>query len=114
MKKKKFELKIDSNTAGIDYDVQEVSDRFIDALADILTDREYHELCHQLYGSKSEYDKVDGEYEDGSISMPLKKFHCVKDTLYRGVFWKTLAKLKKIDDEKYEDDDISTISKFFG
>ena len=34
-------------------------DKFIDALAAQLTDEEYHELCHQLHGTKSEFDGED-------------------------------------------------------
>lgn len=86
---------------SIDYDIEDVSGRFIGALASVLTDEEYHELAHQLHGSKSEYDRVDGEVDGnyGSLPMAERKFRVVKDSLYRGVFWKTLKELEWLENE---------------
>lgn len=54
----------------VDYSVNclgDKQDKFIDALAAQLTDEEYHELCHQLHGTKSEFDGED----DGEVHLDL-------------------------------------------
>lgn len=83
----------------INYDIEEVPSRFIEALASVLTEEEYHELAHQLNGTKSEYDLIDGELENGSLPMVGKKFRVVKDSLYRGIFWQTVNKLDWLKNE---------------
>lgn len=93
-------------TNGINYAWLDVDDKFFQALANKLTDEEYHELCHQLNGTKAEYDGVDdGEYhEDSSSKMALKrkKFWAVKDSLYRGVFEVTMARLAYLKEQEWE------------
>lgn len=71
---------------------------FIDAMADKLTDEEYHELCHQLNGTKSEFDGDD----DGEVHLEHvdKKYYAVKSALYRGIFWATMSQLDELDESK--------------
>lgn len=71
---------------------------FIDAMADKLTDEEYHELCHQLNGTKSEFDGDD----DGEVHLEHvdKKYYAVKSALYRGIFWATMSQLDELDEYK--------------
>lgn len=87
--KKKFKQQID-------YAIDQASKStlgMIDCLADQLTDLEYHELCHQLHGTKSEFDGPD----DGECHLELpeaqKRAYTVKSALYRGIFWQTLNAL---------------------
>ena len=74
---------------GVDQTPTPIQRKMISALAEELTEQEYHELCHQLHGSKAEFDSVDGE-----CSVPYNKyFYTVQSALYRGIFWETLERL---------------------
>lgn len=89
----------------VDYAVNVHGDRcneFINAIADKLTDEEYHELCHQLNGTKSEFDGAD----DGEVHLEHvdKKYYTVKSALYRGIFWSTLARLDSLDESKFDEE----------
>lgn len=64
--------------------------KMIASLAEALTDEEYHEICHQLYGTKEEFDKIDGECDKPQSE---KKYFAVQSALYRGIFWQTLAQI---------------------
>lgn len=85
----------------VDYSVNclgDKQDKFIDALAAQLTDEEYHELCHQLHGTKSEFDgDDDGEVHLDYADHNYKKYYTVKASLYRGIFWRTIAQLDQFD-----------------
>lgn len=70
-------------------DIHEFDSEMIDAMAEVLTDEQYHELCHQLHGSKAEFDEVDGEC---SLKR-RKKAYTVLSALSRGIFWQTLKAL---------------------
>lgn len=65
--------------------------KMISTLAEELTEQEYHELCHQLYGTKSEFDEVDGECD--KPTREERYYYTVQSALYRGVFWQTLERL---------------------
>jgi hypothetical protein len=69
-----------------------VQRKMIAVLAEELTEQEYHELCHQLYGSKAEFDQEDGECTIKG-SKERKYFYTVQSALYRGIFWETLERL---------------------
>lgn len=71
----------------------------IEHMAEGITDEVYVELCHQLHGTKREFDEVDGEC---SINGDLrhKKMYTVKSALYRGVFWSTLNELDRLQDRE--------------
>ena len=91
--------------SGLDYSANSSGKRVDDLirfLSEKITDEEYHELCHQLYGQKSEFNKIDGEFENGL--MDWKKYRTVKASLYRGIFWSTLRALDDLDAEAEEDD----------
>ena len=63
-----------------------------------LTDEEYHELAHQLHGTKSEFDgEDDGEVHLDYADHNYKKYYTVKASLYRGIFWRTIAQLDQFD-----------------
>lgn len=63
-------------------------------LADKLTVEEYHELCHQLHGTKSEFDGADdGECHADHVD---KYRYTVNAALYRGIFWSTLNALDQL------------------
>ena len=84
-----------------DYDVDSDNGRlnkYVNAIAERLTDDEYHELCHQLHGTKSEFDGDD----DGEVHMDYvdKKYYAVKSALYRGIFWATMSQLDELDESK--------------
>lgn len=66
--------------------------KMISVLAEELTEQEYHELCHQLHGSKMEFDQEDGECTIKG-SKERKYFYTVQSALYRGIFWETLERL---------------------
>lgn len=90
-----------------DYDVDSDNDngrlnKYINAIAERLTDDEYHELCHQLHGTKSEFDGDD----DGEVHLEHvdKKYYTVKSALYRGIFWSTLARLDSLDTSKFDEE----------
>lgn len=92
--------------SGLDYSANSSGKRVDDLirfLSEKITDEEYHELCHQLYGQKSEFNKVDGEFEDGLMEMDLKKYRTVKASLYRGIFWSVMHALDEIDIEAEEE-----------
>ena len=76
-------------------DIHEFDSDMIEAMAGVLTEEQYHELCHQLYGTKSEFDEIDGEC---SIEG-RKKVYTVLSALSRGVFWNTLKALKEDSEE---------------
>lgn len=69
-----------------------VQRKMIAVLAEELTEREYRELCHQLHGSKAEFDQEDGECTIKG-SKERKYFYTVQSALYRGIFWETLERL---------------------
>lgn len=86
----------------LDYAWLSVDNKFIQAIANKLTDEEYHELCHQLHNRKAEYDVIDGEfYEENNSKLALKrkKFRAVKDSLYRGIFAETMEQLESLKSE---------------
>lgn len=64
--------------------------KMIASLAEALTDEEYHEICHQLFGTKDEFNQVDGDCDKQEDE---KKFYAVQSALYRGIFWQTLAQI---------------------
>lgn len=68
----------------------------IEGLADKLTDEEYHEMCHQLYGLEPKFSKIDGEcsYQHD------KKYHTVAIALQYNVFWRVLEELDSLKQEK--------------
>lgn len=74
---------------GMSQNPTPIQRKMISKLAEELTEREYHELCHQLHGTKEEFDQ-----EDGECSVPYNKyFYTVQSALYRGIFWQTLERL---------------------
>lgn len=101
----KFKLNYRVNATNNYYPSQNPTARQIammQALADNLSDEEYHELAHQLHHEKAEFDNVDGEFNDESDmskSMKYKKYQTVVASLYRGIFWQTLEALDDLDDE---------------
>lgn len=82
----------------LDYDVLDagtLTNQAIQALTDSIDDTTYHELCHQLHGTKAEFDGQD----DGEAHVQGdKKFYAVQSALYRGIFWKTLKALDNLDE----------------
>lgn len=90
----KIEEKLPQN---IDYTVQDVSWDWFFNLAELVTELQYHELCHQLHGTKLEYDQLDGEYEDGTQPYDKVLPYVVRDSLYRGVFWSVIGRLNQMD-----------------
>lgn len=87
---KKFEQHLDESVDGADSH----SVAKIELLAQSLSDVEYHELCHQLHGSKSEFDGADdGECHVAGSEMQ-KRFYTVKSALYRGIFWQVMNELQ--------------------
>jgi hypothetical protein len=80
------DFRLTKNHANEQIDVSKSADNF---------DLEYHELCHQLHGSKSEFDGADdGECHVAGWSDEQKRWFTVKSALYRGIFWQTLNKLQ--------------------
>ena len=75
--------------------------KMILALADALTEEEYHELCHQLHGSKLEFDEFDGEC---SKPVGVRYVYTVQSALYRGVFWSTLEALDAKKEQKEQEE----------
>lgn len=71
--------------------------KMIASLAEALTDEEYHEICHQLYGTKEEFDKIDGECDKPQSE---KKYFAVQSALYRGIFWQILSEMDKAKERK--------------
>lgn len=101
-----FKLNYQVESAGFDYSVNisECKGRvnlMVQALTDKLTDDQYHELCHQLYGTKMEFDDIDGECKVGN-SLEEKKYYTVSSSLYRGIFWATLNALDNLDEDEEE------------
>ena len=91
-----FQLeRMSSDNNNLDYDVQNgglLTNQAIQALTDSIDDTTYHELCHQLHGTKAEFDGQD----DGEAHVQGdKKFYTVQ---YRGIFWKTLKALDNLDE----------------
>lgn len=82
-----------------------------DVMGQALTDEQYHELCHQLFGSKAEFDEVDGECtielnladETEEEKRIYRRHYTVLSALSRGIFWKTLKALRDIDAKKEEE-----------
>lgn len=67
----------------------------IELLAHSLSDFEYHELCHQLNGAKSEFDGLDnGVCHVAGWTEEQKRFFTVKSALYRGIFWQVMNELQ--------------------
>jgi hypothetical protein len=67
----------------------------IELLGRSLSDLEYHELCHQLHGTKSEFDGADdGECHVASWTEEQKRCFTVKSALYRGIFWQVMNELQ--------------------
>ena len=67
----------------------------IELLAQSLSNEEYHELCHQLHGTKSEFDGLDdGECHVAGWSEEQKRWFTVKSALYRGIFWQVMNELQ--------------------
>lgn len=93
----KIEQKIQS---GVDQSPTPIQRKMISKLAEELTEQEYHELCHQLHGSKMEFDQEDGECTIKG-SKERKYFYTVQSALYRGIFWQTLERLDfELDQER--------------
>lgn len=85
------------------YYIYDLDDRMIDAMAQVLTEEQYHELCHQLYKTKVEFDLVDGECEpDSNMTKEERYRYTIKSAISRGIFWDTLKKLADIEEEKWE------------
>lgn len=87
--KEKLPQKVDmtANVAAMGKRANEM----VAALAAELTVEEYHELCHQLHGTKSEFDGADdGECHKENTD---KIRYTVYAALYRGIFWATLNAL---------------------
>lgn len=102
----KFKLNYSVNATNDYYPSQNPTPRqqsMMQALADGLSDEEYHELAHQLHGQKAEFNDVDGEFNDESDmskSMKYKKYMTVVSALYRGIFWQTLEALDDLDEDE--------------
>lgn len=98
----KIQEKLEQN---YQYYVYDLDDHMIDVMADILTEEQYHELCHQLYGTKAEFDEIDGECEPNSRNMTKEDRYryTVKSGISRGIFWDTLKRLNDIEEN---DDDL--------
>lgn len=94
----KFRLEKVRADDALNYDVQFDGVRVhqaIQALTDNLDNETYHELCHQLNGTKAEFDVAD----DGEAHVSSnQKFYTVQSALYRGVFWRTLNRLDSLND----------------
>lgn len=89
--KKKFEQSLDPSADKADGH----SLAKIELLAQSLSDEEYHELCHQLHGTKSEFDGLDdGECHVAGWSDDQKRCFTVKSALYRGIFWQVMNELQ--------------------
>lgn len=89
-----IERKLPQHEGEIDQNPTFYQKKMIQALADELTGEEYHELCHQLHGTKEEFDQVDGR-----CSKPTEAeryYYTVQSALYRGIFWQTLEELDVI------------------
>ena len=86
------------------YYVKDLDDCVIDAMAQVLTKKEYHELCHQLHGTKAEFDSVDGECEPDLdyITDEYRYRYTIKSAISRGIFWDTLKKLAEVDKEEWK------------
>ena len=86
------------------YFVYNLDDRMIDAMAQVLTEEQYHELCHQLHGIKAEFDLVDGECEPNRDNMTKEDRYryAIKSAISRGIFWDTLKKLADIEEDDEE------------
>lgn len=102
----KFRLNYKVESTGFDYSTNSTYDggrvdSMIQMLASELSDQDYHELCHQLHGSKSQFDEIDGECSVGS-SLQEKKRYTVYSALYRGIYWGTMKALDDLDLEKME------------
>lgn len=75
----------------------------VEKLSKGLTEEVYHELCHQMNGQKAEYDgQDDGEYHGSYTSIEDRNFRVFSDSLYRGIYARTLEALalKKEEEEK--------------
>lgn len=106
--KKGIKSVIDFNN-GCDYHWLHLSDEqraLVSAMSSVLSDRTYHELCHQLNGQKSEFDGVDdGEVHKNNMqnwTLQEKKAYAIKSALYRGIFGSVLTELKNVDEEAEE------------
>lgn len=89
--KQKFEQHLDTSADKADGH----SLAKIELLAHSLSDLEYHELCHQLHGTKSEFDGLDdGECHVAGWSDDQKRCFTVKSALYRGIFWQVMNELQ--------------------
>lgn len=86
---------------GYRYQVNELDDSMIDALAETLTFRQYRELCHQLHGTKAEFDEVDGECSVGDDAF-AKFRYTIKSALSREIFWETLGRLNSLAEDNME------------
>lgn len=85
---------------GLSQSPTPIQRKMISKLAEELTEQEYHELCHQLHGSKAEFDPEDGECTIKG-SKERKYFYTVQSALYRGIFWQVLEKLDfELDQER--------------
>ncbi len=92
----------DSNSNGYDYNWNSsYLNKFINAMAKVLTNQEYHELCHQLYLVKSEYnEKDDGELHESGWSLLDKKRKVIADSLYCGIFSAAMSELGYYNEQK--------------
>lgn len=90
----KFLLDYKVKSSGLDDSWKSLPD-VVSKLAEGLTEEQYHELCHQLNGTKAEYDgKDDGEYHSRFTSTENRNFRVFSDSLYRGIFARTLEALR--------------------
>lgn len=71
--------------------------RFVEALANELSENEYHELAHQLYKTASEFDEIDGECTGTKLD---KKYFTVLMALSRGIFWSVIGELEGLEKKK--------------
>lgn len=63
----------------------------IDALSEEINKFQYAALCHQLYKSKLEFNDEDGVANSNIGNEDYKYYYTVQSSLYRGIFWETLA-----------------------
>lgn len=94
----RFKLEKQDDNREVDYSVEGHGARVnhaIEVLADSINDDVYHELAHQLSGTKAEFSDDDGE----AHVLGDRKYFTVKASLYRGIFWKTLERLDNLDEK---------------
>ena len=92
-----IDYKIDQKDGEVSQTPSLSQRKMIASLAEALTDEEYHEICHQLFGTKDEFNQVDGDCDKREDE---KKFYAVQSALYRGIFWQILSEMDKAKERK--------------